>query len=235
MPAPLLLAALLPVAVTAALVVVASQQLTHKPGGQLANDALFGELLNGTRAGQTFVAEHSGLYRVEVFMATYARRVQGPLVFHLRSLTTAGEDLVTVRFDAAQVRDNTFYVFEFPPLPNTAGDPFYFYLEAPGAGPGNALTVWGTRRDAYPAGRAVLRNLPNEEGVQDLTFRLSYRPGAREALREMFDRLAANKPALFGRWWVYLALVILYLEVLFWLGWALAPKPGGPQGLHDPV
>jgi len=192
------------------------------PVGQFDRDAVFGELIGGTAGGQTFIADKTWLYRIDVFLATFARSNQGPVIFHLKTSPAAMQDLVMITFDAAQVQDNAFRTFVFKPLANTPGEPLYFYLEAPEAQPNNAITIWGTRRDSYSGGEMVLVNLPNINAVSDLAFRLYYYPtNMPQAFREMLDRLAGGKPSIFGLWELYGALWGAYMLLLLWLGWTL--------------
>jgi len=173
-----------------------------------------GELLASTEAGQTFTAEHSGLFLVEVRLATLARENTGPVVFHLKTSPDAAGDLFTTTIEAADLEDNAYYAFEFPPLPDSAGRSFYFCLEAPEAEPGNAITVWGATEDAYPDGEAVLVGL-KERGVRDLTFRLGYDPPLGTRAGILLDNLAANKPSLWGDKRFYILLAAAYLALLY--------------------
>ena len=176
--------------------------------------ATVGELHGPATAGQTFVAEYPGLSRVEIRLATYARRNTGSLVFHLRAAPDAAEDLVALTFDAAEVEDNAYQIFEFPPIRDSAGRALYFYLEAPEAKPGNGITVWGATEDAYPDGEAVLRGLKGHD-VQDLAFRLGYDPPLAGRASIFMDRLTANKPLVWGDRWLYVSLAVAYLALLY--------------------
>ncbi len=176
--------------------------------------ATVGELLQSAAVGQTFVAEYAGLSRIEVMLATYARPNTGPLTFHLRSSPDAEEDLTTLAFDAAGVVDNRCYVFEFPPIRNSAGRSYYFCLEAPQAAPGNAITVWGNTEDVYPDGEAILQGVAGN-GVRDLTFRLGYNPPLWQRVSILTQRLTANKPSVWGDVRLYALLAAAYVVLLF--------------------
>jgi len=171
-----------------------------------------GELTAAAKAGQTFVTEYAGLYSVEVRLGDYNRENTGPLTFHLLSSPSATEDIVTITIDAGDVED-AYHTFQFAPLCEPAGRSLYFYLEAPQATPGNAITVWGTAEDAYPDGKAVLQGL--DRSVQDLTFRLGYRPSLPERLGILLDRLAAGKPSIWGDERLYFMLAASYLVLLY--------------------
>jgi hypothetical protein len=207
------------------MVVRISQELVRGPHGQFGSDMVVGELIGGTVVGQTFVAEAEGLYRVDVLLATYARRNSGPIIFHLRPSPAATTDLVTLQIDAAQVHDNTFHPFEFEPLSNVKGESFYFYLEAPEARPGNAISVWASSQDNYALGQAVAL-WPLSDRAQDLAFSGYYRTSTWRAFRATLDRLTVDKPGLFGARGWYVALGGIYLALLFWLGWSLGAQFG---------
>ncbi|HEY73810.1 MAG TPA: hypothetical protein G4N99_11120 [Thermoflexia bacterium] len=173
-----------------------------------------GELVASAQVGQTFTAEHSGLFLVEVRFATLARENTGPLVFRLKTSPDAAQDLFTTTIETADLEDNAYHAFEFPPLPDSAGSTFCFCLEAPEAEPGNGITVWGATEDEYPDGEAVLVGL-DDRGVRDLTFRLGYDPPLGEKASILLNRLAANKPSLWGDKRFYILLAVAYLALLY--------------------
>ncbi|MFQ5855610.1 MAG: DUF6541 family protein [Anaerolineae bacterium] len=127
-----------------------------------------GEIWGEQTVGQTFVAQKNGLNRVDVFLATYARDNTGPVTFHLRESPAAGQDLVTIQFDARDVQDNAYQTFTFPPQRNSQNRSYFFFLEAPAAKPGNAITVWASPTDTYSQGQAYLASQPHPG---DLAFR----------------------------------------------------------------
>jgi len=218
---------------TSLIIVNGLRQAVASVDRQEKSQAIAGELLRGASIGQIIRARVPGLYRVDILLATYRRAIQGPLIFHLRHLPPNTNDLVTLRLDAAQVLDNTFYQFEFPPLANAPGNKFYFLLEAPEAAPNNAITVWGaTEAEAYASGQAVLLFVP-QNAVKDLAFRLHYQPDLPYVLSQMMERLTVNRPSIFGQRWLYLAAGCSYLVLLSWIGllfipkdWLIAPSAG---------
>ncbi|MBU0703224.1 MAG: hypothetical protein KKC18_05090, partial [Chloroflexi bacterium] len=167
-------------------------------------------------ACQPFTAEYPSLSLVEVRFATYARENTGPVIFHLRASPDAADDLFAATIEAADLEDNAYHTFEFPPLRDSAGRSFCFCLEAPEAEPGNAITVWGATEEAYPDGEAVLEGL-KDRGVRDLTFRLGYDPPLRVRAGILLNNLAANKPSLWGDRWFYILLAAAYLALLYTL------------------
>jgi len=166
---------------------------------QTGNNVPAGELVAGRRFGQTFRAPFSGLYRVDVLLATYARRNEHPVLFHL-SDGPGGPTLVTIEVEAARIQDNAFHRFVFEPIPDSAGREFYFSLEAPQAEPGNAITVWQTDFDSYPHGRAYIDDSPTEG---DLAFVAYYRSSPAEVWNALAERVRTWHPLLWrARWFV---------------------------------
>jgi len=220
-------AVLLPAALAvsmAALVVTAwllgSRAALRGPAGPDFNDMAVGELIAGRCVGQTFVAQAAGLYRVDVWLATYARQNSGPLLLHVRAAPFAA-DWATVEIDMAGIQDNAYQSFEFQPLALPAGVPAYFCLEAPLASPGNAVTAGGSSSDVYPEGRALSSPGPEVPGLADLKFQLSYRPGAALAASDVLRRLAAEKPGLLGQPALYASLIAAAAVMFGLLGWTV--------------
>jgi hypothetical protein len=204
-----------------------SRAAQHGPTGQSLNDIGVGELVAGRCVGQTFVADAAGLYRVDVWLATFVRTNRGPLVLHVRPAWFAA-DWATVEIDMAVVQDNAYQTFEFEPLALPAGVPAFFCVEAPTASLGNAVTVGGNSTDAYSAGLAMLSTGAPVDGVADLKFQLFYRPGAALAAREVLRQAADGKPGLLANPNLYLWLLAAVSAAFGALGWAfgrLAVRP----------
>lgn len=190
---------------------------------QRRNDQPAGEIQGSFTVGQTFYSPYPGLYRIEVLLATYARPNTGRVAFHLSTGPTQGRELATVPFEASLVEDNRFRSFEFPAQGDSAGKTYFFYLEAPGSGLGNAITAWSHSANPYPLGMAVLGGQPVEN---DLTFVAYFQPSPWQLADIYLGRLARGKPGLWGSkafygaiFLVYLGLVGGFLGVLFRLAW----------------
>ncbi|MFL7791273.1 MAG: hypothetical protein AB8I69_03970 [Anaerolineae bacterium] len=182
---------------------------------QIINNAPVGELTADRRFGQTFRAPFSGLYRVDVVMATYRRQNEGPIIFHLAE-GTKGPELVTITVEAANIRDNAPKKFVFTPIINSADREFYFYLEAPEASPGNAITIWQTDFDSYPSGCAYVDDQPIDG---DLRFVAYYRSSPQEVWTALTERVRTWHPLLWQlRWLVLLTAVTFVLGTGILLG-----------------
>jgi len=145
---------------------VLSQEITSVPAG---------EIYSSIRIGQSFISPANALCRIDILLATYLRENDRDVIFHLRH-APEGEDLATIRFNASQVEDNTFHRFDFRPIPHSADQSFYFFLESPDSEPGNAITVWGVTQNVYEEGRAYRNHRPRGG---ELAFRVYAREESR--------------------------------------------------------
>jgi hypothetical protein len=205
-----------------------SRAARHGPFGQTVNDVGVGELVAGRCVGQTFEAHNAGLYRVDLWLANFARANQGPLVLHVRPAWFAA-DWVAVEIDMAGVQDNAYQTYEFEPLPLPAGVPAFFCLEAPTASPGNAVMVGGNSADAFLAGRAMLGTGASVEGAADLKFQLYYRPGAPLAAEDVLRRVAQGKPGWLALPAFYHLILAGVSAILGALGWAVGRAASQPN------
>ncbi|MBN1977928.1 MAG: hypothetical protein JW918_11040 [Anaerolineae bacterium] len=204
---------LVAVTLAAGIVLISWRQVatTH----QIINNTSAGELTADRRFGQTFRASFSGLYRVDVVMATYRRQNEGPITFHLAE-GIKGPELVTITVEAAHIRDNASQRFVFAPIVDSADREFYFYLEAPEASPGNAITVWQTDFDSYPSGCAYVDDQPTDG---DLRFVAYYRSSPSEVWTALTERVRTWHPYLWqARWLVLIAAAALTLGTGVLLG-----------------
>jgi hypothetical protein len=178
-----------------------------------------GELYGNTRFGQTFVASHSNLHRIDVVMSTYGRRNTQSVIFHLKRGLDAKVDIVTMPFHASDVRDEAWRSFTFPPLPDSAGQWYYLYLESPKSEPGNAITVMGREGDPYPLGQAYIDSQPFPG---DMAFRVYYKVNPIHKINIVLTSLAANKPAIWGSKHLYSFLVVVYVLLVAALIWEIS-------------
>jgi glycosyltransferase involved in cell wall biosynthesis/2-polyprenyl-3-methyl-5-hydroxy-6-metoxy-1,4-benzoquinol methylase len=104
-----------------------------------------GEIRGKRRIGQSFVARHDHLYRIDVLVATYGRRNTRDVILHLMASPDAASDLATVRVNASQLADSGYASFVFPPLADSRSKTYYFCLESPESVSGDAISVWAYR------------------------------------------------------------------------------------------
>lgn len=128
---------------------------------------LWDELLRGESFGQTFVSAHDNLYRVDLSTATYARVNSAPVIFHLQRSPGATTDILTLTLPGAAIQNERPTSFTFPPLSDSRGQSYYFYISSPDATAGDAITVYAHAGDLYPGGTAY-RN--GQAAPGDLAF-----------------------------------------------------------------
>lgn len=196
------------IAVALAIAVAAVSWPQLATARQTGSNVMAGELVSERRFGQTFRAPFSSLYRVDVLLATYGRRNEGPVLFHLTSGDRQGTELATVEIEAAQVRNNAHRRFVFEPIADSCGRVFYFYIEAPTAAAGNAITAWQTDFDSFPGGQAHIDDQPTEG---DLRFVAYYRSNPHEAWQALSERLRSWHPMLWEARWLVLGLVVAWV------------------------
>lgn len=207
------------------------------------------ELTDGVRVGQSFVPNYPGLYRVDVLLTTFGRRSAPNLVFHLLADGPEGEELFSASLEGEAIADNAFRSFVFPPLDDSAGRRYYFYLESPGATSKEAVGVQASADDRYLEGSIDVKrtegetrgeedaDLPykvllplvmasngqeDQSTAHDVGFTLHYKGHLPATAPIFLERLKANKPLFWGETWFYALLSVLYLVLLAWLGRVLA-------------
>lgn len=147
-----------------ALVAMASQVIRVREAQtvQTNSTANAGELTAGTLVGQTFVADTNSLSGVAVMFATYSNRANTkPVEFHLRSSAASTVDLRVATVDPQALNDNQFYRFDFPPLTDSKGQTYFFFVTSPASFSGNAVTVDINTQDPYHLGSAYIAHGPN--------------------------------------------------------------------------
>jgi len=178
---------------------------------------LAGELLGGHSFGQTFAPQYDGLYRIDLYTATYARENTHPVLFRVKVAPDAGEDLMRLELPAAQISNSGPTVITFPPLAGTAGKTLYFSVESPGSVPGDAITVYRQEEDLYPDGQMFMDDQP---AGGDLAF-IAYTQetfALADIWHDFYSRAGQDKP-FFA---FYCSLMALLLVAL---GIALAWRP----------
>ncbi len=138
----------------------------------VSTPVLAGPLSQGHTFGQAFIAAHNGLTKIEVLVATYGATLpSGDLFFHLSGYPDQQNQIATAAMPASTIQDNSYVAFQFPPIDNSAGKSYYFYLETRDIPPKYAITVWHSTADIYAGGRFFIDRQPQN---QDLYFRVFY-------------------------------------------------------------
>jgi hypothetical protein len=191
---------------------------------------LAGELLGGRSFGQTFTLQYDGLYRVDLYTATYARENTQPVIFRVRATADSAEDLVRLELPAAQISNSGPTAITFPPLADTAGRKLYFSVESPGSVPGDAVTIYRHEEDVYPGGEMYV---DGQAAGGDMAF-IAY---TRETFtlsdiwNDFYSRASQDR-SFFTFYCVLLALLLVALAAtLVWPRYGhsgdAGPDPGG--------
>lgn len=145
-----------------------------------------------------------------MLLATYGRTNSGPVTFNLTTGPGEKTKIFSTSFDAAGVKDNQYYSFKFPTLNDSQGKTYFFYLEAPGAQTGNAITAWTDSRNPYIDGASYLGGRLSEN---DLTFSASFETNPWQVAGIFLGRLAKGKPGIWGSEAFYAAIFVVYLAL----------------------
>lgn len=118
--------------------------------------------------GQTFEAHAPNLCGVEVLFATFGQENRWPITFHMVSASDPSRILIHREISPSSLMDNAWFGVFFPPIPNSKGQAYSFYIKAPELPAAGELALWSSNGDTYPAGAAVLNGQLTE---YDLAFK----------------------------------------------------------------
>lgn len=195
-----------------------------------------GEVTDSVLVGQTFVAEKDSLSGIGVLLATYSNRENsGQLELHIRSLADMSRDIRMASVDVARLGDNQIHAFTFDPIPDSAQQTYFFYIQARGSAAGQAITVDIDTRDPYHRGTAYIVKGRQEASLSPDILSASGKPTIDVAfetyqtvrLRDaVVNRAVSTWRYLIGTWpekqheytlWGKLALQSLVVLVGLWL------------------
>jgi hypothetical protein len=198
-----------------------------------ASQPLFNEVVEfhgPLKVGQSFVASRPGLCRVALLLARKGRTNRSPVALHLREETEVTADLATASIYASHLEDVTSMVrrpyayqpFSFPPIPDSAGKTFYFWVESPQSPADDPLLVRYQAGDVYPEGAMSVDGSAIDG---DLAFRAYYTKGHLGNVTLLLERLVEHRPFPWGSQAFYLAIFIVYLTLFAGLVWSAFPIP----------
>ncbi len=168
-----------------------------------------GEIYGPKKVGQTFMAQYDHLAAIEVLIGTYKRKNSGELIFHLKEQGNSTGDLYQNRVDMLKIKDNRYHRFVFPRIKGSQEKKYYFYLEAPNARPGNAITIWSNdQEDKYREGVKIIND---QELEGDLAFKTVYAVGLGEKIGIFLREITSNKPSPLNKKSFYVGLIILFV------------------------
>lgn len=168
-----------------------------------------GEIYGDIVVGQSFVATEDQLTRVDVKLATYARKNTEDIIFGIREATSA-QDITNVTVKAEKIKDNAYYTFSFDPILESKGKSYVFYIYSPKSVPGNAITIWYSTEGEYGNGTAFLNNNPIQG---DLSFRTYHTHSVLDFLSSCLKNFM--KDAKFSMFYISLLVVVIF--AIIWL------------------
>jgi hypothetical protein len=133
-----------------------------------------GEITEGVEIGQTFYCSHNHLTRIKVMLATFKRKNNHEVIFHLKKSPADNDDIYTERFDASSILDNAYRSFDFPPIPDSKGKSFYFSLESPHSKTGDAITAWAMDANRYHKGALYINRKKSKGDLRFKTYCYDY-------------------------------------------------------------
>jgi hypothetical protein len=190
--------------------------------GQIFNHGTPTEIqeIKGDRIiGQTFVAPLPGLDRIDVLLFDRGHHNTQPVTFHLRQGVDGSEDLLSISFNASEVRGESWHTFTFSAMPDSGGKAYYFYFSSPDSSTGNAIAVGGVEGNLYSRGTAYLYSTPTNA---DLAFRTYYSDiTLSQKVEKLAERLTEHKPFVLGNIYFYVFLALVYVIFVTALSWQI--------------
>lgn len=174
-----------------------------------------GEIYGNISVSQSFIAPKDSLTRIDVLLATYDRNNTEAITFQLREEGSA-ENIVAIKVNAEQIKDNEFYRFDFDLIPDSKGRSYIFTISSPDSTPGNAITIWfnyegdGTP-DAYRDGTCFINNDPFQG---DLSFRTYHESSS---LLDVFFSVMSRCTQDLSFFIIYIMLLISIISGIIWL------------------
>jgi hypothetical protein len=180
-------------------------------GGQVAI-----EVAGEARVGQQFSAPLPGLYRIDLVVDETSASGSRPITFHLKSEPGGGEDLWTTSFDAGDTMGTSVRAVQFPPMPTSKGQTFYFFVESPESTMGDAVSVGYSPGAILQGANAYVNNEPATGNLQFQTF---YSLRTRDKIDLLLSQLTEGRSYLLGNKTFYAGLATAYGLILVSFLW----------------
>lgn len=186
-------------------------QTPAPPWGNPRGDQLLTATGEGSQVGQRFTAPLPGLYRIQVGIADITAGDMQPITFHLKEDQAGAEDLWSASLSEGNAQADRLYDIEFPPLRDSKGQAYYFYLESISATEDEAVAARYSPSDRLESASAYLDGQPVAGNLQFLTY---YTLRTRDKADLLLSRMAEGRPYLLGSKGFYIALATAYVLVL---------------------
>lgn len=124
-------------------------------------------------AGQNFVSERNGLSRIIIFLPSSSEEVAAqvantPITLTLTQGESRGKVILTETTAPQNIIRRNYLIYDFPPITNSAGKSYYFYLLVKEEA--ISLPLLSTTNDTYLSGQAFLDHEPIEGDLAFQTY-----------------------------------------------------------------
>jgi hypothetical protein len=195
-----------------ALIVKASlDQTSAPPWGNPRGDNLLTAIGEGSQVGQRFTAPLPGLYRIQIGLAGDMAGDMQPIAFHLKKDPADAEDLWSASLSEGSAQANRLSDVAFPPLRDSMGQTYYFYLESTNTTAEEAIAARYNPDARLEGAGAYLNGQPVTGNLQFLTH---YTLRTRDKAALLLSRMAEGRPYLLGTERFYIALAAAYILAL---------------------
>lgn len=198
---------------------ISIDRLSVAPWGNPMGESQLAEVAGDTLVGQQFTAPFSGMYRIEVALDPSTAHNVHWVTFHLTGDPSGVEDLRTIDLNTSDLQDGMPYGFEFPPLRDSKGQSYYFYLQSTDSTPGDAVSVRYSP-DAFVDGASAYLN--GQPVAGNLQFHTYYTLRTRDKVDLLLARMTEGRPYFLGSKSFYIGLAITYALVLGIFLWQIA-------------
>jgi hypothetical protein len=120
--------------------------------------------------GQTVRMDCNGFNQIDIILGTFNDEHNQPVTFYLATDTSAQQILYTESFNTNSVSDYQKRSFSFPPIIDSAGQTYFFFISSPNSTPDNAITVRGYTDT--PLGRGDAKSIDQYSGGNAFAGRL---------------------------------------------------------------
>ena len=139
---------------------------------QLRHDGSIGEIFGDKVVRQVFVAGKDNLSGAELLFGTFNRQNSGTV--HIALLNEKKATIAEVRVPVADIPDNAYHRFDFPPVPDSGGKLFILHVDSADSISGKAITLWKTsKRNILPKGNLYYSGRRMEGALSFKTYALS--------------------------------------------------------------
>jgi hypothetical protein len=195
-----------------ALIVKASvDQISAPPWGNPRGDQPLTATGEGSQVGQRFTAPLPGLYRIQIGMADAVTGDAQSIIFHLKEDQADAEDLWSANRSEGSAQAMRLYDVEFPPLRDSKGQIYSFYLEPVSGTAEETVSARYNPSARLEGASAYLDGQPVAGNLQFLTY---YTLRTRDKADLLIARIAESRPYLLGAKGFYIALAAVYVVVL---------------------